>query len=427
MNSLRFFVNPDHPHCEAIAYTLKIFAQNKKIQLHRVQNINEADLTIGSNSLSDIEVNEDFYSGLRKSAWASNLYFKNECLIRTDSGKPDYLSTAFYMLNSFQEYGNNTHDELGRFSFSNSYQYRFGNVQENLVQYCFDKIGEHPKLAHLQSPPSASLVFLSHDIDSIHGALFQDGFYLLKKGKPHLIFKLLWNELLQRPDWATFDKIMKMEDAYSFKSTFFWLVNRGRLSKREVNADYSIRSPLIQSAIGQAAARGWHNGIHKSISTESFSDEMNKCGFTPIANRNHYLKFNLPAHYNGIEKAGLKMDASVGFAEAYGFRNSYGLPFTPYDLENRKPYSFVEVPLTIMDTTLYRYQKKEATAAAVELVDFLEKNKFNAVISLLWHNNYFTNYKFRGYLTLYKTLLAYFYENHWKSIQPEEIIKNYTL
>ncbi|MBS1559745.1 MAG: hypothetical protein JST69_13580, partial [Bacteroidetes bacterium] len=166
MNSLRFFVNPDHPHCEAIAYTLKIFAQNKKIQLHRVQNINEADLTIGSNSLSDIEVNEDFYSGLRKSAWASNLYFKNECLIRTDSGKPDYLSTAFYMLNSFQEYGNNTHDELGRFSFSNSYQYRFGNVQENLVQYCFDKIGEHPKLAHLQSPPSASLVFLSHDIDS---------------------------------------------------------------------------------------------------------------------------------------------------------------------------------------------------------------------------------------------------------------------
>ena len=80
-----------------------------------------------------------------------------------------------------------------------------------------------------------------------------------------------------------------------------------------------------------------------------------------------------------------------------------------------------------MDTTLYRYQKKEVNSVANELIEFLEKNKFNAVISLLWHNNYFTEYKFHGYLPLYKKLLAYFYENNWRSLQPDEIIALYSL
>ncbi len=77
---------------------------------------------------------------------------------------------------------------------------------------------------------------MSHDIDSINGALLEDGFYLVKKGKPHLIFNLLINVILQRPDWFNMDEIMKIEDDYSFKSTFFWLVNKGRINQRETNS-----------------------------------------------------------------------------------------------------------------------------------------------------------------------------------------------
>lgn len=421
------FIEADSRFSHELRYVLTIFAQNKGVNFRFVSSPDQADLSFGTTTSYDFIVAENFYSLIGQSQFSFKNHFTSDCLIRTKSGQIDYLSSAFYMLNSLQEYESIDLDEVHRFKYSASYQYQFGNVQENLVQQCFDNLCSHPKLSSLKKASRPSAIFLSHDIDSIHGSLYQDGFYLLKKGKPHLIFKLLLNELLQRPDWYTFDRIMKIEDEYTFKSTFFWLVNQGRLSRREVNADYSITNPRIRSAIQSAATKGWHNGIHKSISKESLTSEIAKSGFTPSANRNHYLKFNLPSHYNEIEKSGLKMDASLGFAEAYGFRNSYSLPFTPFDLKNKKPYSFVEVPLTIMDTTLYRYQKKEVNSVANELIEFLEKNKFNAVISLLWHNNYFTEYKFHGYLPLYKKLLAYFYENNWRSLQPDEIIALYSL
>jgi hypothetical protein len=422
---MKIYVDIDKNYTHEIKYIFNRLGIDRGIDLEFVDKIEKSDLRVGTLPDCDFVISELFYDRLDKGTYNHLTHFTNTSFIHADNGKPDYLSTAFYLINSIQEYDETALDEIGRFQFKNSYQSRFDNVQKNLVDLCFSKICEHPKLSKYSKPTKKTKLFLSHDIDSIYGAWLQDSFYLLNKGNPFPIFSLILNALLQRPDWLNMDQIMKIESEYDLKSTFFWIVNRGRLNKREVNADYSVGSKKLQKIISKIRLQGWENGLHKSISAESLNSELSKLKFTPIANRNHYLKFSLPNLYNEIESSSIRLDSSLGFAESYGFRNSYGLPFRPFNIKNKTTYSFLEVPLTIMDGTLHRYMNIPIKETATHVIDFIEKNKTNCLLSLLWHNTHFTNYKYEGFLAQYKKILEYLSNNSFESINPSQIIREY--
>jgi hypothetical protein len=408
-----------------VAYIWEVFATNKQLVYEWVSEPSVADIVIGGEH-ADLSISNEFYENLPTQKPIGYQVFSNECLIRDAAGREDLLSTCFYMINCIQEYGNTDCDEVGRFKYSNSYQFKFGNLQDNLVQTFFDRLASHPKLASSVSRQNTnSRIFLSHDIDSVEGALLQDGLHLLKKGRWLSVLPLILNVLIQKPDWLNMDLIMKIEDEYSFKSAFFWIVNQGRVNQRLVNADYDIRSRKIQSKLQHLQNSGWENGLHKSVSENTFKEEIDKLGFVPEGNRFHYLKFNLPLAFDEIEASGIRMDGSVGFAEAYGFRNSYGLPFRPYNFKTSLPYNFVEVPLNIMDGTFQRYMKVPVSQTFPLIIDFIEKNKYNCLLSVLWHNTFFTHYKYKGYLDVYKQLLSYFYENKFGCVNPVQITKEF--
>jgi hypothetical protein len=243
--------------------------------------------------------------------------------------------------------------------------------------------------------------------------------------KPVAMANIIFANLLLRPQWLNMDKIMKIEDEFGFKSTFYWLVNKGRTKDGFKNSDYAIGSKHVQNQIECVQKKGWENGLHKSISDDSFVTEMNKLGFMPLGNRYHFLKFNIHANFKDIESAGLKFDGSLGFAEEMGFRNSYGLPYKPYNFETQKAYQFVECPLHIMDTTLHGYQKVSADEAFRKITAFMESNSNDAVFSVLWHNNYFTDYKYGDYFKLYKKLLQYFVDSKYECITQSQMIEDY--
>jgi hypothetical protein len=227
------------------------------------------------------------------------------------------------------------------------------------------------------------------------------------------------NEILLNPHWKNIDKIVKIDSEYDLKSTFFWIATKKTGNNKVKNADYSISKekkliPTLSS-----------NGLHKSSLTTSFAEELKMLPFKTTLNRYHFLKLTLPSSLDEIELAGLKLDASLGFAERFGFRNSYGLPFSPYNISTQKPYNFVEVPLNVMDGTLHRYMKIPLKETASNIIYFVEKNSKDSIISILWHNTYFTDYKYSGYLQEYKKVLLFLNEAGVKSITPEEIIKEF--
>jgi len=414
---IKFYIDNDFEKIRPeIKYILEIWSKNQRTEIN-FTNIQEGAVTIGNNE-------RNMFCVSRLLELHNSPSFNEMCLIENRNGHPDFVSTAFFMINSLQEHNDKDRDVLGRFKFTNSYQYRFKNSKENIVQHCLNEIS---KIIGITPRNEKTRFFLSHDIDSVNGAILEDGFNVLKKGRIDQFFQMLLNVAITKPDWLNMDKIMKIESEYDCKSVFFWIVNKGRINQREKNADYLFRSKKIQREFNAIEQNGFENGIHKSISNETFEDEFIKYGQRPISNRYHYLKYTLPKAYHEIQGAGLKLDASLGFAEEIGFRNSYGLPFNPFDFKNRKPFSFVEVPLHIMDRTFFQYKKMNVKLAESEIIEFFEKNREHCVLSVLWHNNFFTNYKFKGYLDLYKKILGYIKENNFTTISQEEIIKKYSI
>ncbi|HXD92034.1 MAG TPA: hypothetical protein VNX01_02410 [Bacteroidia bacterium] len=422
---MKIFIQNNPLYYNCIKYTLGIFAHNKKINVEFVDNASAADLKIDETPNTDLPIAIGFYKGLKENKFQYSNYLEKICLITTNS-QPDLLATCFYMLNSLQEYNATDYDEVGRFVFEKSYQYKFENIKENLVQKYFDKLAQHPKFLRTENNNEKSSVFISHDIDNVNLAWIEDGFAALKAGQIHHVFRLLFNAAIQKPDWFNMDKIMTIHDEYGLKSTFFWVANKGKSANGLYNADYDVRSKKVQQTISSVQQKGFENGIHKSVSDENFEQEAHKLGFKPIANRYHYLKFSLPQAYNELELAHIKLDASLGFAKSYGFRNSYGQAFQPFNFKKQKAYNFVEIPLNIMDRT-FHYTHTPIKSISNEVISFFEANKFNCTLSLLWHNNFFNSIKYKGYLQEYKKIIAYLYENDFKSLTQQEIISKYLI
>lgn len=128
METLRIFVEPQKPFTNPLKYILEVFGKNKEVNIQFVDAKNESCIILSENANSHLPVACNFYEKISKNIFHPKEYFKNSCLIFTSEGLPDYLASAFYMINSLQEYYSENKDELGRFPYEKSYQFRFSDV-----------------------------------------------------------------------------------------------------------------------------------------------------------------------------------------------------------------------------------------------------------------------------------------------------------
>lgn len=423
---IRVFIKDDEIYSKPLEYILRILAKNISTPITLTHTKQEAQLIFDHTDALSLPINIDLYESLfNRKVFHHEVYLKKEPLILfPGTHNSDWLGTAFYMINSFQEFNNEPNNDLldkyGRFRYDKSYQNRFDCTEKRLVQEYFDNFcKEYLPSVELRKVQRQTKVFISHDIDTIYGSFIQDGLWAIKKGRIDIILKLIMNEIMLNPHWKNIDQIAKLNSEYDLKSTFFWLAVKKTAKNRIKNADYSI------SKISNLIKNNYTNGLHKSCYSTSFDEELKMLPFSAEINRYHYLKINLPASWTDIETTSLQLDASLGFAERYGFRNSYGLPFRPYNCLTRSSFKFVEVPLNIMDGTISRYMSIPLKETASHIIDFIENNLTNSVISIIWHNTYFTNYKYSGYLQEYKKVLLYLNESGIEFITPKEIINEF--
>jgi hypothetical protein len=79
-------------------------------------------------------------------------------------------------------------------------------------------------------------------------------------------------------------------------------------------------------------------------------------------------------------------------------------PFKPYNLNTGKEIDILEIPLTIMDTTLFSLMHLDLNQAwklTEKLIDTVERYK--GVLTILWHNTYMQG----DYLEFYRKILQY--------------------
>lgn len=418
----------ESPFAPEIRWVVDLIARDRQFSWVEVAR-QDADLLIGHAKDFDIRISNSFFQRIFQKQYSADLHFSAEFIIRNHWGEADLISTIFYLVNGIQEYDypRSEKDRYGRFQMKGSAQYQFGALQKNYVGELITRFMQaHPVLiGHIPKKERKTRIYLSHDIDYLYGSLYFDGKWALKQLKIGKFLEILSKTILMDPPWFNIDRIMKMHTEYDMRSTFYWIMSHGRDKLGIQNGDYRIGRKNIREQIMRIKEQGFGVGMHKSTLNTSFAEEMERSPVPIHNNRYHFLKFKLPDAWSALEDSGIKLDTSLGFAESIGFRNSYGLPFIPYNLKERKPFSFVELPLNIMDGSFVYYQNVKDASVFKSVRDFIEKNKTSAIINILWHNNELSDYFYRDMFKNYKNLLAYLYEEQFQTVLAVDILHDF--
>ena len=434
---MRIYIQQNQPFSAPIRWVFDLLATNKQTVFEYVPSVENADFRVSVYSDSDVYLDLDFYRNLNNLSTNNTNPLPIPSLLsithypvsnKNYPLKTDYLTLIFYFVNCLQEYNSTEFDIHKRFSFSSSRQARTGKITENTVQDFINFFLENqPKFKYLAKKSCESHVFLTHDIDGLYSAWKTEGLWVAKNLRVDKLLHLIYLEAIRRPAWFNIDDILKLHSAYDIRSTFFFLTEKGWNTEGVFHADYDVDAPKIQQLFKRIYAQKSEIGLHKSAFANSdFNAEFSKLPASILkSNRYHFLKFQLPEAWQTMEKAGVQLDASLGFAEQYGFRNSYGLPFHPYDFEKKQAMNLLVTPLNIMDGTMECYMKMPISEIAKTIIYYLENNRKDAILSILWHNREFSPFRFEAYLDIYKQVLTYLHETKMKTLTASEIVKMY--
>jgi peptidoglycan/xylan/chitin deacetylase (PgdA/CDA1 family) len=224
-----------------------------------------------------------------------------------------------------------------------------------------------------------------------------------------LLVHLRGTLLFRKDPYWNFKELLELEDRLGLCSTWFML-EKTRLD----NSRYYFHQPRIRKLIAQLEEAGHEIGIHGTLESSTSASSATEgllaleaiTGNPVRGNRQHYLKYQHPETTRIIANSSLEYDASLGFAEHIGFRNSYAKPFRLYDFENEQAYSTWELPLAAMDVSMTDYMGLSPEGIQEALGRLLgEIKKFGGMLGLLWHNCRLDEEETPGIQTAYTRIL----------------------
>ncbi len=410
---------------QPVLWVVDFIAMNYGVDICSLKN---GDIRVGITEEDDIRLSMLFYDNiLVKNNYKHEYHFSEGTFIQLENGSPDYLSTIFYLVNCIQEYDveNIYLDKYNRFDFQTSLQSKYGVLEKDLVKKYVQNLlySIDPKLDIVEKKTK---IFISHDIDFVYGSWKVDGVNAIKNNKIFEALKVGVRSIKKDPPWMNMDKIAELENEYNVKACYYWITKNGRDSFGIKNGDYNIKSDIVQRQIQKVIEYGNEIGLHKSTLDFTVQEEFESLDVKEMHNRYHFLKMLVPQGLSDLECARVQSDASLGYADNMGFRNSCGMPFFPYDLKQRKTLDVLEIPLHIMDGMFEISNEEESNITYQRIISFIEENSTNTVISILWHNSELTEYTYKWSFACYKKILLYIQESEYETILPSELILEYS-
>ncbi len=331
----------------------------------------------------------------------------------------DIVASAFYILSGYSELVSGKKDSLNRFKYRSSLIEKLNIIDLPVVNYYYDILYTALKEIDKKIKPKKIweeydfAAFLSHDIDVCKSGWLEDGKFLLKKRNLIGFSKLLLKKISGKDNWFNFNEIIDLEKTYQAKSTFFFLAKKGKTANLK-NADYEITEPKMRQVLNFIKDKGFEIAIHGSFGTsineKKFKTELDKMNFKVSGNRFHFLMFDNLKTPSVLAKNNMEYDSTLGFAEHIGFRRGTCYPFYLYDFANNKITNVLEIPLIVMDATLKyeKYMNLSPENALYKIKPIIEEvKKFNGIFSILWHNTFFTSFKYAGWKNVYVRILKY--------------------
>jgi peptidoglycan/xylan/chitin deacetylase (PgdA/CDA1 family) len=269
-------------------------------------------------------------------------------------------------------------------------------------------------------------VCLTHDIDHIYPSIKYRGFTALKYGLKGL-FKKSFNRMFGRdnPYW-NFSEIIDLENEYDAKSTFYFLASKKDILGSNYNPkDLTDVFNVINDADCEIGLHGGYYSFNNHDAIIKEKERLEEIAKVDIKSyRNHYLRFKTPETWEVLKKAGILCDSTFAYADTFGFRNGLCHPFKPFNLNTNQTIDIWELPLNVMDLTLFKYMGlsvEDAWGKCKKLIDNVIP--LHGLVTILWHNSSFDDIYRPGWGRLYEKVLDYGHSKNAWMTSSENITK----
>jgi peptidoglycan/xylan/chitin deacetylase (PgdA/CDA1 family) len=333
--------------------------------------------------------------------------------------------TLWNLLTRREEYLSSHLDEHGRYTFADSSQ---DSIADPRVWRFLVKNGLRPEY-----PDGKKFaICLTHDVDDIYPpfthTLASTLCCIKKFDAKELYNQWIWKFGNKRKSpYLNFNEIMKLEGKYNAKSSFYFMA-----TKKDPIRRFSYNIADLRSELRFIDSNGWGIGLHTGYYSFDDPTEIVRekerieqvIGRPIIGCRNHYLRFKTPDTWELLSNAGFKYDTTFGYADMVGFRNGMCGPFKPFNLNSDREIDILEIPLNIMDGTLFEYMHLnmgEAWKITQMMIDTVEE--LQGVLTVLWHNNIFSWPYRKKWAEFYERLLQYAHEKGAWLTSADEIYK----
>jgi len=424
-------------------------------------NLHELVITLGDKSLS---VNDSFFFNANK-AWLSKESLPQQPLDSWDSrtlpdlrikttspkipviyGSPlisfnegscriglDILGSAFFMLSRYEEGIKSQRDQYDRFPATASLAFQEGFLSRPIVNEYVEVLWACMKKLwpNIQRKNRNFEIIPTHDVDIpfcfAGKSLVENVRFIASEALNSRRFGSIFPYLLKIPivksgfveidPFNTFEWLMDVSEKNGIRSSFFFIADH---SGGNIDGDYSLEQPLIQSLITEIHRRGHHVGLHGSFNSyldqhqalkerdiffslcENMKIEQSEWGV-----RQHILRWKTPETFVNWNTAGIDYDTTLCFADHPGFRCGTCYEYSAFDIIKRTILNIKEKPLIAMDASVVdkKYMNLGYSEKAFEVFRKLKEvcRQFNGQFILLWHNSRLLNEQEK---LLYKSIIT---------------------
>ena len=334
----------------------------------------------------------------------------------------DLIAAALFMLTRWEEIVLPQRDEHDRFPAIASTAYRQGFLDQPIVdRYAMILRAWLQRQRPSWQPRRRTFhLHLSHDIDHLrrfltaNEALRQTANNLWRQKRPRWALEdvrdFATGRLLidRNPYLTVLDDLANMTEMRGDRATFYIMAATPNL----FDEGFTVTTPALTRRLQRLARRGHIIGVHPGYYTyldfQRYRTEKNRLeqalGEVVHHARQHYLRFRVPDTWRIAVRAGIREDATLGYADMDGFRCGTAHSFPVFDILADEAIPIIERPLHIMDGTLKSYRNLTADEALRRMQKLAQRAaQVEGELHLLWHNKLY--YAWRPWFQILRRFL----------------------
>lgn len=307
----------------------------------------------------------------------------------------DAMASAGWWLAGLQEEAVTVRDAHGRVPFSATLQADLGDAPGGPLRPPVDALRrlladtlrqrgiEVPRRTWGGAPWA---VALTHDLDAVRTRRVRAGLGELAHGRLAGAVRRAFGPDRRRDSVRD---LQKMGERHGARAT--WFVKPGAWSPQDIpgGLDPALVQRL-QAWRGDGHEVGWHPGYGAHDDPARLATEAERFGRVfgpPRLARTHFLRWTPTATPGLMAEHGVEIDSTLGWSQHSGFRRGTAHPFRLWDRSAGQVSGLWEMPLAVMDTTLFDHQNlgPDAIASALRRA-FDAARQSGGVAVVLWHN-----------------------------------------